>query len=184
MSNLPANNKMEEYSISYDFSDSDNIKIDKEKVDNTINKLQISPLAIGIGLATIESECLYSHMGCICMSQYIHKLCEDGKMDLYSLHYWLYIGEIYIKHHKELSKIDFTDDDGSEKLLYLDEALKFNDKHEVFSKLKNLSVTDFIGFVESTSGNITSGASFKSFKGLRSVFGSNRKHKPSVKEAG
>ena len=184
ISDLPADNKMEEYSISYDFSDSGITKKTKPKVDNAIRNLQISPLAIGIGLATIESECLYSHMGCICMSQYIHKLCEDGKIDLYSLHYWLYIGEIYINHHKELAKIDFTENDGAEKLLYLDEALKYNDKHEVFSKLKNLPVADFIYFVESTSEEISSGASVKPFRRTRSSFGSNRKHKPSVKEAG
>ena len=184
MSDLPAENRIGEYSISYDFSDSGAEKKTRPDGYRTIKKLQISPLAIGIGLAAIESECLYNHMGCICMSQYIHKLCEDGKMDLYSLHYWLYIGEIYINHQKELAKIDFTEDDGSEKLLYLDEALKFNDRDEVFSKLKNLSPADFIYYVESTSENTTSGTSGKSFRGTRSAIGSNRKQKPEIREAG
>ena len=184
MAELPADNKIEEYSISYDFSDSGIAKKSKPKSGNSVENFHISPLAIGIGLATIESECLYSHMGCICMSQYIHKLCEDGKMDLYSLHYWMYIGEIYISHHKELAEIDFTEDDESEKLIYLDEALEYSDKHEVFSKLKNLSLVDFIYFVESASKNSATGNSFRPYRKARSSIGSNRRQKPSVKEAG
>ena len=158
---LHEKDKIEEYSIS--------LKSQKKERSTckTLSGLPFPSLPMGIGLAAVESECLYRHIGYACMSEYIEKLCEDGRMDINTAYHWLYIGETYLKHLKDLRYINFAENDGPEKLLYLEEALKNNNKYNVFNKLKNLTIDEFIAFANASSNNITIRRTFRSYRDRR-----------------
>ena len=115
-------------------------------IRKTIIDVRLSILAMGLGLAKIRSEGLYKELGWKSMLEYIDSLSADAKMNRSGIYNWLYIGEAYIKHKDELDRIGFTESDGPTKLSYLDRALTVGDKEEVFDKVKNMSLRDFIDF--------------------------------------
>ena len=135
-----------EETISLDYAArGDAVEIDRG-IRDTIKGIRLSILAMGLGLARIKTEHLYRELGCNSIAQYIHMLCDDTKMDRTSIYKWLYIGEAYIKYQSDLEQIGFTDNDGPTKLPYLERALEFNQKQEVFNNIKNMSVREFAAF--------------------------------------
>jgi hypothetical protein len=67
-------------------------------------------------------------------------------MERSGLHNWLYIGETYLKYRKELERIGFSDEDSPTKLPYVDRALAFYQKKDVFKAVKDMSLRKFISF--------------------------------------
>ena len=134
--------------ISLDYASSGSaVEIDNG-IRDTIKGIRTSILAMGLGLAKIKAEGLYLDLGFEHMAHYIQQLSDDSKMDQSSIFNWLYIGEAYIKYRNDLEQVGFTDSDGPTKLPYLKRALEKNQKEEVFSNIKNMSLRDFVSFAK------------------------------------
>jgi hypothetical protein len=112
-------------------------------IRDTISGIRLSILAMGIGLAKMKANHLYLDLGCDTMGRYIQRLCDETKMDRSSIFNWLCIGESYLKYKNDLETVGFNDGDGPTKLPYLERALKKNQKREVFSNIKRMSVREF-----------------------------------------
>ena len=136
-------------------------------IRDTIKGIRLSILAMGLGLAGIKTKHLYKDLGCKNMAQYIQRLCEDTKMDRSSIYKWLNIGEAYLKHQSDLEQIDFNDSDGLTKLLYLERALEFNQKQNVYDNIKNMSVREFVTFSKSSSRQDIPGSPFVTVRNHR-----------------
>ena len=125
------------------------IEIDKSIRENIMG-MRPSILAMSLDLEKIKSGNLYKDLGCDSMAKYIRRLCDEIKINRSSIYKWLYIGEMYVKHRDDLEKAGFSDSDGPSKLVYLERALETRETREVFGKIKDLSVRDFIEFVKNT----------------------------------
>ena len=112
---------------------------------------------MGLGLARIKTNHLYKDLGCNSIAQYIHRLCDDTKMDRSSIYRWLCVGEAYLKYQSDLEQVGFNESDGPTKLPYLEHALEINQKQEVFDSIKNMSVREFAAFSRGSSGKSAEG---------------------------
>lgn len=134
--------------LTLDYAKSDDaVEIDRG-IRETIKGIRFSNMVIGLALAKIKLRKFYTDLGFKTMPQYLHRLCDDLKMDKSSIYNWLYIGEAYIKHQSELEQVDFNEHDGPTKLPYLERALKTNEKQIVFKNIKNMSLREFISFAK------------------------------------
>jgi len=124
---------------------SDASEIDRG-IRDAINGIRISILAMGLGLAKIKTGGLYRNLNCRSMYDYIELLSAETKMYRGSIYNWLYIGEAYMKYRYDLEQVGFDDSDGPSKLPFLDRALEGNQKQEVFSNIKNMSVREFVKY--------------------------------------
>ena len=130
-------------SIALDYIESDNaVEIDKG-IRETIRGIRVSILAMGLGLVNMKAKSLYKNLGFDNLTQYIQRLSDETKMDRSNIFSWLRIGEAYIKYQCDLKQIGFSDNDGPTKLFYLEQALKKNEKQQVFDNIKNMSVREF-----------------------------------------
>jgi hypothetical protein len=132
--------------FSLDYADSDNAKEIDSGIRETIKGIRLSILAMGIGLAKIKNQGLFTDLDYHSMNDYIESLGDEMQMERSTIHNWLYIGEAYIKYRRELERIAFTDEDGPTKLRYVERALEFYEKKEVFKNVKEMSARQFIAF--------------------------------------
>ena len=153
--------------FSLDYAGSDKAAEVDRGIRDTIKGMRLSILALGLALARIKTEHLYRDLGCTTITQYIQQLCEDAKMDRSSIYNWLGIGEAYLKYQHDLHRIDFNDNDGPTKLPYLERALEFNKKQEVFDNLKNMSVREFVAFSKNASKHGTADSPFVTVRNHR-----------------
>jgi len=128
------------------------LEIDRS-IREAIMGLHPSILAMCLGLEKIKSGDLYKDLDYESMAEYLLRLCEDNKINRSSVYKWLHIGEIYIKYQVDLEKAGFGDSDGPSKLVYLEQALGTREAQEVFAKIKECSVRDFIGFAQNPPGS-------------------------------
>jgi hypothetical protein len=101
---------------------------------------------MGLGLAKLKAKGLYVDLKSHSMNDYLVSLCDEMQIERSTAHNWLYIGEAYIKYRRELERIEFSDADGPTKLPYVDRALEIHDKREVFKKVKEATLREFIVF--------------------------------------
>ena len=133
---------------SLDYINSDDAAEIDMGIRNTIIGVRLSILTMGLGLAKIKSKGLFKALGFKSMLAYIDNLSNDTKMNRSGIYNWLYIGEAYIKYRSELEQIGFSESDGPTKLPYLERALAVREKEEVFDKIKNMSLREFIDFAK------------------------------------
>ena len=117
-------------------------------IRNSIMRVRLSILAMGLGLAKIKSNRLFKKLGFRSMLGYVNGLSNDTKTRRSGIYNWLKIGEIYIKYKDELQQIGFSESDGPSKLPFLEQALAVKEKGEVFDNIKNMSVRDFIKYAK------------------------------------
>ena len=129
--------------INLDYVNSDNAAEIDAGIRDTIKGVRLSILAMGMGLAKIKAKGLYIDLNFHSMMDYLEKLCDDMKIDRSTAHYWLQIGEAYIKYRRDLDRIEFTDEDGPTKLPYVEDALEIHEKREVFKAVKEMSLRAF-----------------------------------------
>lgn len=127
-------------------------------IRDTIMGIRASILLMGLGLAKIKADGLYTDLNCRSMFEYMGRLSDDTKMYRGSIYNWLYIGEAYIKYRNELEQVGFTDSDGPSKLPYLDIALESKQRQEVFSNIKSMSVREFVSFAKAKNESAISAA--------------------------
>jgi hypothetical protein len=145
-------------------------EIDK-KLRDSIKSTRLSILAMGLGLARMKTGHLYRELGFECIAQYIHRLCDDTKMDRTSIYRWLYIGKAYLKYQYDLEQIGFTDNDGPSKLPYLEQALENHEKQEVYDKIKTMSVREFETFSKGNAESSSGARKFVTVRGHRVFVG-------------
>ena len=134
--------------INRDFGSDSNPAIINKGILDTIKTIDHSILSIGLRLVKIKTEKLYVGLGFFKMSTYIKNLVEESQKDRSSIYKWLKIGEVYIKHRKDLEKEGFTSKDGPSKLLYLEIALKNNPKNDVYENLIRMTHREFVDFAK------------------------------------
>jgi len=132
--------------FSLDYVNSDNAKEIDAGIRDTIKGVQLSILAMGMGLARLKEKGLFIDLKYHSMNDYLVNLCYDMKIERSTAHNWLYIGEAFIKYRKDFEKIEFSDIDGPSKLLYLDRALEIHEKREVFKRIKEATLQEFKEF--------------------------------------
>jgi hypothetical protein len=143
---LPPAKKLPAGKFSLDYVNSDNAAEIDAGIRDTIKGVQLSILAMGMGLARLKEKGLFIDLNYHSMNDYLVNLCYDMKIERSTAHNWLYIGEAYIKYRNDFNKIEFTDLDGPTKLLYVDRALEIHDKREVFRKIKTSTLQEFKDF--------------------------------------
>ena len=139
--------------INLDFASSDDPLVLDRGVRDTIRGVGLSILTIGLTLARIKSEKLFSALGYKNITAYIEGLSKDTKSDRGNVFSWLKIGETYIKYRDDLEKIGFSNGDGPTKLPYLERALENGPKQEVFDKLMLMSLRQFRAYARSNKEN-------------------------------
>ena len=118
-------------------------------IRDIIRGVNLSIMAMGIGLARIKSERLYLKLGFKNMFSYIKHICEETKAEFGTMYNYLNIGVTYLKHKDDLEKIGFCENDGPTKLPYLKRALTFEPKEVVFENIKNMSKNEFADYAKS-----------------------------------
>ena len=134
--------------IPLDFAGSDDAVTIDNGIRETIRGISLSLLAMSLGLAKIKPDGLFRDLGCLSIGQYITRLCNDTKTDRSNLFKWLAIGEAYIKYQKDLEKTGFSENDGLNKLRYLEKALVNNRRQEVFDNIKTMTFREFTVFAK------------------------------------
>ena len=133
----------------FDYVKSNDPIIIDRGIKDSIMGIRLSILAMGIGLARIKAERLFLKLGFKNMYSYINRLHEETKAERSNIYNWLKIGNTYLRHKDELEKIGFCESDSPSKLPYLERALTFGEKAEVFDNLKSMSKTDFADYAKS-----------------------------------
>jgi hypothetical protein len=129
--------------VALDYINSDDAAEIDFGIRDTIKGVRLSILAMGMGLAKIKAKGLYIDLKYHSMMDYLENLCDDMQIDRSTVHYWLQIGEAYIKYRRDLERIEFTDADGPTKLPYVEDALEIHEKREVFKAVKEMSLRAF-----------------------------------------
>jgi hypothetical protein len=142
----PPAKKLPSSHVSLDYANSDNAAEIDAGIRETIKGVRLSILAMGLGLAKFKAKGLYIDLNYHSMNDYLESLCDDMQVERSTVHNWLYIGEAFIKYRKELERIAFSDEDGPTKLPYVDRALEIHEKREVFRKVKEATLREFIVF--------------------------------------
>jgi len=151
--------------VPLDYVNSGNAAEIDKGIRDTIKGIRISILAMGIGLAKIKSNGLYSDLKFRSMNEYIEHLSDETKMERSGIFKWLYIGEAYLKHRSELEMIGFSDDDGPSKLRFLEHALTQRQKQEVFNKIKTMSLREFIDYAKGEPAKTADDTPYVSIRG-------------------
>ena len=132
--------------FSLDYINSDDAAEIDAGIRDTIKGVRLSILAMGMGLARLKEKGLFIDLNYHSMNDYLEKLCDDMQIERSTAHNWLYIGEAYAKYQREFERIEFSDADGPTKLLYVNRALEIHEKREVFRKVKEATLREFIVF--------------------------------------
>jgi hypothetical protein len=150
---LPPAKRLPSSHVSLDYINSDDATEIDTGIRDTIKGVRLSILAMGMGLAKIKAKGLYVDLKYHSMMDYLENLCDDMQIDRSTVHYWLQIGEAYIKYRRDLERIEFTDEDASTKLPYVEDALEIHEKKEVFKAVKEMSLRAFKEFSKKEKDN-------------------------------
>ena len=135
--------ELERDSVSEVWTDCDDLREIERVINDTIQGIVLSKLSICIALARIKMNELYRQIGLETFKQYVLE-------NRVNIHYntaldYARIGEIVLKYRRELTDIDFRDEDGLKKLLLLDNALSENAEARdlLFGRLKESSYREY-----------------------------------------
>jgi hypothetical protein len=139
-------------SVNLDYVASNNAAELDAGIRECIKGVQMSILAMGIALAKIKARGLYADLRYHSMNDYLENLCDEMRIERSTAHNWLYIGEAFTKYRHELERVDFSDEDGVTKLMYVDRALELYEKREVFRNVKEMSFRAFKEYIKGEEG--------------------------------
>jgi hypothetical protein len=138
--------------FSLDFANSNDPLILDSGIRETMRGMNLSAIAVSKALYRIYTSSYYIELGYKSMGDYINKLVEDTGYSRAIFYRWVETGEIAIKYHRELEKIEFSDEDGPTKLAYIPKALENHPKKEVFKNAKEMSVRKFEAYAKGEKG--------------------------------
>jgi hypothetical protein len=132
--------------VSLDFINSDNLQEIERGIRHTIQGVVLSKAAVCKSLANIDRKKLYRQAGADNFMQYLEE--ERIPIKYKTAKEYAKIGDVLIRHEEELDTVDFTEEDGLKKLMYLDRALEQTeeDREQVYQKVKEYSLRDFKQF--------------------------------------
>ena len=136
--------------ISLDYYTSENLVKIETGINQTVKGIQLSKLAICVALANIKNKKLYEQIGLATFKEYIKKMRIN--IPYATAFEYTKIGEIYQDYQKILNKLDFSEENGLKKLLYLEQALNKNKENQdtVFNNLIKYSFRNFRKFALDT----------------------------------
>jgi hypothetical protein len=129
--------------FSLDFANSNNPEVLDNGIRETMRGMNLSTIAVSRALYRISASGYYIELGYRSMGDYITKLVEETGYSRAIFYRWIGTGEITVKYHNELEKVDFSDDDGPTKLVYIPQALENHPKKEVFKNAKEMLTREF-----------------------------------------
>lgn len=132
--------------VSLDFINSDNLQEIERGIRHTIQGVVLSKAAVCKSLANIDRKKLYRQAGADNFMQYLE--AERIPIKYKTAKEYAKIGDVLMRHEEELDTVDFTEEDGLKKLMYLDRALEQTeeDRDQVYQKVKEYSLRDFKQF--------------------------------------
>jgi hypothetical protein len=140
------NETHQKHVISLDYVQSNTLEEVEEGIRETVQGVVYSKVALCSSLANIVNKKLYLQAGA-------HNFFEYLKMERLPIKYktakeYAKIGDVLQRHSHELDKINFQEEDGLKKLIYLDKALTSHDTERsvVFHRMKEDSLRDFQRF--------------------------------------
>lgn len=132
--------------ISLDYVQSNTLEEVEEGIKETVQGVVYSKVAICSSLANIVNKKLYRQAGAKNFFEYL-------KMERLPIKYktakeYAKIGDVLQRHRHELDKINFNEEDGLKKCIYLDKALKSHNEEPglVFHRMKEDSLREFQRF--------------------------------------
>jgi hypothetical protein len=138
---LPAATAKNEFSL--DFVESENIHEIETGIRETLAGIALSKAALCKALANIDTKKLYKQVQAGSFLEYL-------EMARIPLNYktakeYAKIGDTMLRFREELTSVNFREEDGLKKLVYLDKALDKcgEDREAVFEKVKESSLRDF-----------------------------------------
>jgi hypothetical protein len=132
--------------ISLDFINSDSLQEIERGIHHTIQGVVLSKAAVCKSLANIDRKKLYRQAGAANFMQYLE--AERVPIKYKTAKEYAKIGDVLLRHEEKLETVDFTEEDGLKKLMYLDRALEQTEegREQVYRKVKEYSLRDFKQF--------------------------------------
>jgi hypothetical protein len=129
-----------------DFIDSENLEEIEEGIRETVKGVVLSKAAVCEALAHIDKKKLYSQAGYTNFRQYLQD--ERIPIKYKTAKEYAKIGDTLMRHRGSLDEVDFSEEDGLKKLIYLDKALKNHtgETLTVYKKVKEYSLREFQKF--------------------------------------
>jgi len=134
--------------ISLDFTESDNIHEIEAGIRDTMDGIILSKAALCKALANIDKKRLYTQVRAGNFMEYLDM--ARIPINYKTAKEYAKIGDTMIRYDKELTSVDFSEEDGLKKLVYLDKALDQcpDDPEMVFQKVKESSLRDFQHWIQ------------------------------------
>lgn len=135
--------------FSLDFVESENIIEIETGIRETLTGIALSKAALCKALANIDKKKLYKQVHAGSFLEYLDM--ARIPLNYKTAKEYAKIGDTMHRHESELTEIDFREEDGLKKLVYLDKALERcteeGERVEVFEKMKESSLRDFQSWI-------------------------------------
>jgi hypothetical protein len=129
--------------FSLDYIESNNLYEIERGIMETMDGLVLSKVVLCKALANIDRKKLYTQVGAGNFHEYLEM--ERIPLNYKTAKEYAKIGDTLIRHASELEAVDFHEEDGLKKMVYLDKALNTcnAERDEIFQKVKESSLRDF-----------------------------------------
>jgi len=129
--------------VSLDFIESDKIEEIEKGIRATVKGVVMSRAAVCKSLANIDRKRLYTQVGYTSFLQYLQ--AQRVPIKYKTAKEYAKIGDTLIRYEVNLRNVEFNEEEGLKKLIFLDKALKnhSSQKDQVFRKVKESSLRDF-----------------------------------------
>lgn len=129
--------------FSLDFVESEDIREIESGIRETLSGITLSKAALCKALANIDKKRLYTQVGAKNFMEYLEM--ARIPINYKTAKEYAKIGDTMLRYDSELTSVDFREEDGLKKLVYLDKALEqcSEDRETVFQKVKESSLRDF-----------------------------------------
>lgn len=146
VTNRNTNDEGQKARFSLDFIDSERLQEIESGIKETVRGVVLSKVAVCKALANIDKKNLYIQEGYENFMQYLS--AERIPLKYKTAKEYAKIGDTIVRHEERLREVDFHEEDGLKKLIFLDTALKNHkgDPGQVYKKVKELSLRDFQKF--------------------------------------
>lgn len=116
----------------------------EQKVNALLKEFQNTKKRLCLFLAQIKIRKLYEQINMQSFKEYV--MSNRLKISYNTALEYAKIGELLLNYENELAKVDFSEEDGFKKLLFLEQALSIHEPDEVFKRIKEDSFKAFSKF--------------------------------------
>ena len=135
--------KEKEGRFSLDFIHSSDLEEIEKGIQETVEGVMLSRAAICKSLANIDTKKLYHQAGCRSFMEYLKE--ERIPIKYKTAKEYAKIGDTLMRHADGLAEVDFKEEDGLKKLIFLDKAMRNlqENPRQVYKKIKEYSLREF-----------------------------------------